>query len=262
MECPWAGMAWAVLAKTGGKGAATEELPARKPDSRDGGHPPISLAPRRKAGGRIGCALDYAALGGGTGGRSARGVPPVGPDGKIIGSDGGAIAMSRRSQSKSTFTFSGDFSGCRSFCFPSVMRLQRSHGRSPPSVVCTAVAKESVCVRSIIIRVHATDCSNAQCPPTLASNARITMRRLALRRTMATGAVLLGAAVRVKRGHHFAGSAGFGGAGLRAGFGSRFAARSSSVIFDATPPDGTSAFALHTIAFSTSFRWFSFPHPL
>lgn len=52
------------------------------------------------------------------------------------------------------------------------------------------------------------------------------------------------------------------GAGLRGCFGSRFAASSSSVIFDATPSAGTSAFALHMIAFSTSLRWFSLPQPL
>ena len=146
------------------------------------------IIPRRKAGRQIGCALGYALRGGGTGGHSARGVPSANREGKITGSDGGAIAMIRRSQSRSTFTFSGAFSGCCSCCFPAVMRLQRSHGCAPSRVVCTAVVKESARVRSMIIRVHATDCSNAQCPPMFASNARITMRRLALRRTSATGA--------------------------------------------------------------------------
>ena len=37
-------------------------------------------------------------------------------------------------------------------------------------------------------------------------------------------------------------------------FGSRFAASSSAVTFDSTPPAGTSAFADHRIALSTSLR--------
>ncbi len=60
---------------------------------------------------------------------------------------------------------------------------------------------------------------------------------------------------------HFTGS-GFGAAGFFAPFGSRFTARSSAVIFDSMPPAGTSAFALHTIAFSTRRRWSSLPQPL
>ena len=42
-------------------------------------------------------------------------------------------------------------------------------------------------------------------------------------------------------------------------FGSRFAARSSCVTLLSTPPSGTSAFAVHKIAFKNSFRLLSSP---
>ena len=142
----------------------------------------------RKAWRQIGCALPYAILGGGTGGRSARGDPSAGSDGKMNGCDGDSIAMTRSSHTRSSFTFTGAFCSCCSCCLPSVIRLHISHGCSPSSVVFTADAKESAFVRSMIIRVHATDCSSAQCPPTLASNARITRMRLNFRRAAATGA--------------------------------------------------------------------------
>jgi hypothetical protein len=74
------------FAKAGDKGADAEDFPAWIPDSRRKcSHPPNSITARRKARRQIGCALDYAALGGGTGGRSARGIPSVGPDWKFIG---------------------------------------------------------------------------------------------------------------------------------------------------------------------------------
>ena len=136
------------------------------------------------------CAL-YAALGGGTGGDSMRDGAWKTHKENSARPDGGRIATGLHSSKRSIFAVSGAFSGRFSFCFPSAMRLHSEHGCAPSKVACTARANDSSRVRSTIIRVHATDCSNAQCPPMLASRASTTMKRLIREMAAGTAAVLV-----------------------------------------------------------------------